>query len=135
MYGSSLRSVTRSPRASRSAPTDALARPFPIDDTTPPVTNTYFVGFRLTAYEVYYDGAVTVIANRYELGDVLGSGGFATVYRARDRAERRDVAVKVIPKAADTAEEGVERFRLEALALSHLQSLEWDSGRRFFRWH
>ena len=26
---------------------DALASPLPIDETTPPVTNTYFVGLRL----------------------------------------------------------------------------------------
>src|SRR5687768_8510049 len=47
MYGSSFTMVTRRPRASRSAPIDALARPFPIDDTTPPVTKTYLVGLRL----------------------------------------------------------------------------------------
>src|SRR6185437_5611004 len=47
MYGSSFRCVTRRPRASRRAPTEALASPFPIEETTPPVTNTYFVGFRL----------------------------------------------------------------------------------------
>src|SRR5580704_16822751 len=47
MYGSSLTCVTRSPRASSNAPTEALASPLPIDETTPPVTNTYLVGFRL----------------------------------------------------------------------------------------
>src|SRR5687768_14827103 len=47
MYGSSFTIVTRSPRASSNAPTDALARPLPIDDTTPPVTNTNLVGLRL----------------------------------------------------------------------------------------
>src|SRR5579871_6888931 len=49
MYGSSLTCVTRRPRASSRAPTDALASPFPIEETTPPVTNTYFVGLRLIA--------------------------------------------------------------------------------------
>src|SRR2546430_16912943 len=47
MYGSSFAWVTRKPRASRSAPTEALAKPFPMEETTPPVTNTYFVGLRL----------------------------------------------------------------------------------------
>src|SRR5580693_699683 len=47
MYGSSFTCVTRRPRASRSAPTDALASPLPIDETTPPVTNTNLVGLRL----------------------------------------------------------------------------------------
>ena len=70
-----------------------------------------------------YDGRV--IANRYDLGRALGSGGFATVYEAKDRAQDRVVAVKVIPLASvpsDEQAEIVERFRLEALALSQLKS-------------
>src|SRR5580700_381362 len=47
MYGSSLTCVTRSPRASSKAPIDALASPLPMEETTPPVTNTYLVGLRL----------------------------------------------------------------------------------------
>src|SRR5437667_1494432 len=42
MYGSIFWSVTRRPRASRSAPIDAAASPLPRDDTTPPVTKMYF---------------------------------------------------------------------------------------------
>ncbi len=60
-----------------------------------------------------------MIANRYELGRAIGSGGFATVYRARDTVENREVAIKIIP---ETVEEITERFRLEALALSQLRS-------------
>ncbi|HEY2368730.1 MAG TPA: serine/threonine-protein kinase, partial [Polyangiaceae bacterium] len=60
-----------------------------------------------------------MIANRYELGRAIGSGGFATVYRARDAVENREVAIKIIP---ETVEEITERFRLEALALSQLRS-------------
>src|SRR5271169_6032929 len=45
MYGSSFRKVTFRPRDSRSAPIDAAARPFPSDETTPPVTKMYFVVF------------------------------------------------------------------------------------------
>ena len=61
-----------------------------------------------------------MIANRYELGRVLGSGGFATVYEAKDRAQDRVVAVKVM--AVGDEQEVVERFRLEALQLSQLRS-------------
>src|SRR5438552_19045009 len=43
MYGSIFCSVTRKPRASRSDPIEAAARPLPNDDTTPPVTKMYFV--------------------------------------------------------------------------------------------
>src|SRR5262249_27125255 len=43
-YGSSLRNVTRSPRASSSAPSDAEESPLPSDDSTPPVTKMNLVG-------------------------------------------------------------------------------------------
>src|SRR5437879_1750604 len=38
IYGSILSSVTRRPRDSSKAPSDAAARPLPSDETTPPVT-------------------------------------------------------------------------------------------------
>jgi serine/threonine-protein kinase len=84
-----------------------------------------------------------VLAGRYELGAPIGSGGFATVYRARDVTEGTEVAVKVIPLAfaapaaalasgggggtatrvtdEDPAQQ-FDRFRQEALALSRLRS-------------
>jgi serine/threonine-protein kinase len=62
-----------------------------------------------------------LIAGRYELGAALGSGGFATVYRARDRVEAREVALKLVPLGGDAAAH-FERFRHEALALSRLRS-------------
>ncbi len=40
MYGSSLTIATLRPRASRMAPSEAAAMPFPNEETTPPVTNT-----------------------------------------------------------------------------------------------
>src|SRR5947208_9073306 len=43
MYGSSLMLVTRMPRDSRIAAREAAAMPFPREETTPPVTKTYFV--------------------------------------------------------------------------------------------
>src|SRR5882672_1388671 len=43
MYGSSLMLVTRMPRNSRIAAREAAAMPFPREETTPPVTKTYFV--------------------------------------------------------------------------------------------
>src|SRR6266850_1963855 len=42
MYGSSLMLVTRMPRDSRIAAREAAAMPFPNEETTPPVTKTYF---------------------------------------------------------------------------------------------
>lgn len=61
-----------------------------------------------------------VIGGRYELGRVLGAGGMAQVFLARDRLLDREVAVKVLSEryAADPA--FVERFRREASAAAGL---------------
>ena len=58
---------------------------------------------------------------RYQLIDELGSGGMATVYRARDRELRREVAVKVLfPHLAKKAEL-TRRFQREARAAAGLE--------------
>jgi serine/threonine-protein kinase len=63
-----------------------------------------------------------VLGGRYALGEVLGAGGMATVWRARDEVLGREVAVKVLSPqyAADAA--FLARFEREArhvAALSH----------------
>jgi len=60
----------------------------------------------------------STIANRYELGDRLGSGGMSTVYRAQDRVLERTVAVKVLAEHLSDDEKFVARFRREALAVA-----------------
>ncbi len=42
-YGSNFCSCTFSPRAFRRRPSDEAVMPLPSDETTPPVTKTYFV--------------------------------------------------------------------------------------------
>ncbi|UCG85789.1 MAG: serine/threonine protein kinase [Gemmatimonadota bacterium] len=73
----------------------------------------------------------TGLAERYKFGRVIGHGGMATVYLARDRKHGRDVAVKVLrPELA--ASLGTERFLREieiAAQLNHPHILTLiDSG-------
>jgi serine/threonine protein kinase len=61
-----------------------------------------------------------VIAERYQLEEVVGTGGMSTVYRARDELLERHVALKLLhPHYADD-EEYVERFRREARSVAQL---------------
>ena len=73
-----------------------------------------------------------VLADRYELGPVLGEGGMARVHRGLDRQLRRPVAVKVLAPPLDRDRTFVERFRREARAaagLSHPNVVAvFDSG-------
>ena len=57
---------------------------------------------------------------RYELQDVIGIGGMATVYKATDIIENRVVAVKVLKNEYAQNEEFVRRFINEARAISVL---------------
>ena len=67
-------------------------------------------------------GERALLGGRYELGPALGSGGFATVFRARDRQENSDVAVKLVPPGFDAAQLG-KRLRSEATILERLKRL------------
>lgn len=59
------------------------------------------------------------LGGRYELGDVLGRGGMADVYRATDRVLKRDVAVKVL-RLTSADETDRRRFEAEARTLAGL---------------
>jgi tetratricopeptide (TPR) repeat protein/predicted Ser/Thr protein kinase len=83
--------------------------------------------------------AGTVLAGRYEILTVLGTGGMGAVYRAQDRELDREVALKVIrPELARNAAI-VDRFKQE-IRLSHkvthrnvvrMYDLSEDLGMRF----
>ncbi len=81
----------------------------------------------------------TILANRYEILSVLGTGGMGSVYKAQDRELDRLVALKVILPELARNPAIVERFKQE-LRLSHkvthrnvvrLYDLSEDAGMRF----
>jgi eukaryotic-like serine/threonine-protein kinase len=61
-----------------------------------------------------------LLAGRYELQDVAGSGGMSSVYKARDTVLERMVAIKILHDHFSDDPEYVERFRREARALAQL---------------
>jgi hypothetical protein len=61
-----------------------------------------------------------LIADRYELRELAGSGGMSSVYRAHDRLLERLVAIKVLDEKYSKDPEYVERFRREAQAIARL---------------
>ncbi len=64
--------------------------------------------------------AGTLLGDRYELHEVVGSGGMAAVWRAHDRVLDRPVAVKVLHARLAEDPEFLERFRAEAMASARL---------------
>src|SRR4051794_1596503 len=60
--------------------------------------------------------SLDLVLGRYRLEHRLGSGGFGTVWAARDERLRRDVAVKVIPRE----QAGDERAGREARVAARL---------------
>jgi len=64
----------------------------------------------------------TVLENRYEILEMIGSGGMATVYKAKCRVLNRYVAIKVLKDSLKYDVDVVKKFNAEsraAAALSH----------------
>lgn len=60
----------------------------------------------------------TVLAGRYVIEEIVGSGGMAVVYRAWDRKKKRIVAIKVLRAEYERDSEFLRRFSREAAAAS-----------------
>lgn len=78
-----------------------------------------------------YQALVEALSGRYALEGELGKGGMATVYRARDLTQDREVALKVL-HAELAARVGADRFSREIKLSAQLQHPNilpvWDSG-------
>ena len=61
-----------------------------------------------------------LIAQRYELEELVGTGGMSSVYRAQDSLLERHVALKVMHQQLMSDGDHVERFRREARLAAQL---------------
>ncbi len=61
-----------------------------------------------------------ILGSRYEIIEKIGSGGMATVYRARDLVLKRYVAVKILREEYTTDNEFIKRFNTEAESAASL---------------
>ncbi len=71
------------------------------------------------------------LGGRYQLGEVIGRGGMASVYTAKDLILGRDVALKLFaPQSADTDELRRQEAEIQLLATLHHPSLVtlFDAG-------
>ena len=61
-----------------------------------------------------------VLGNRYEIIEKIGSGGMATVYKARCKLLNRNVAIKILRDEFANDAEFIKRFQVEAQAAASL---------------
>ena len=61
-----------------------------------------------------------VIDNRYEILEIIGTGGMATVYKAKCRVLNRYVAIKVLKDSLKYDSDVVKKFNTESRAAAKL---------------
>lgn len=61
-----------------------------------------------------------IIDNRYEILEMIGSGGMATVYKAKCRVLNRNVAIKVLKDSLKSDMDVIRRFNTESRAAARL---------------
>src|SRR6266496_4181116 len=61
-----------------------------------------------------------VIAERYEVQELVGRGGMSSVFKAHDTLLERNVALKILHERHLADDEYVERFRREARTVAQL---------------
>ena len=61
------------------------------------------------------------LGGQFEIGELLGTGGFAAVFRARDPVLGRDVAIKVFDPALSLGEAAADRLLDEARLVAAIE--------------
>lgn len=75
-----------------------------------------------TSYELAPERLQAALGGNYELGRLIGRGGFAEVFAVRDLRLKRELALKVLRPDLILSDTLVERFRREAEAVAAIQS-------------
>ena len=70
--------------------------------------------------ETSSDAEQRILAGRYAIGEFIGQGGMATVYRGQDTKLGRQVAIKIMKSNLAGDDEFRERFRQEAQSASRM---------------
>ena len=69
-----------------------------------------------------------ILGGRYQLLELVGQGGMATIYRARDDQLGREVAVKVLRAEYGHDTAFVLRFKREAQAAAQLFAAHYEKN-------
>lgn len=75
-----------------------------------------------TSYELAPERLQTALGPNYELGRLLGRGGYAEVFTVRDLRLKRELALKVLRPDLILTDSLIARFRREAEAVAALQN-------------
>jgi serine/threonine protein kinase len=76
----------------------------------------------------------TIVDAKYEVLELLGSGGYGSVYKAKQIGMERPVALKLLHIAATEDQENIERFRREGLAMAAFQHANIPTIYQFGVW-
>ncbi|MBX9570627.1 MAG: protein kinase [Candidatus Obscuribacterales bacterium] len=76
----------------------------------------------------------TIIDEKYEVLELLGTGGYGSVYKAKQIGIERQVAIKLLHIAATDDAENIERFRREGLAMASFQHANIPTVYQFGIW-
>ena len=115
------------PRCETAVPADASFCPGCGASTIAPVLDETLLGAArpggvTPSYEVAPERLQAALGPHYELGRLLGRGGYAEVFMVRDLRLQRELAVKVLRPDLILSEQLVSRFRREALAVGAVQN-------------